>query len=106
MADRTWAAMPTYEFEAKNGDRVERIYPMSSCPERIRVGRRWYRKIISGGIISAGVATIVHQYPRVDRTLPRFKDQGKGLDKKTGFPIVHDRKHERDVCARKNLVRD
>lgn len=41
--------MPTYVFEAKNGDRVEEYFPMSSVPRTIKRASKTYTRIIVCG---------------------------------------------------------
>lgn len=63
-------------------------------------GGRWRR--IPGGTISAGVAAMVHGFPRVSRALPRNMP---GCEKtKDGLPIIRSKQHERELKARHGLV--
>lgn len=77
--------MPTYEFRAKNGEVVERVYPMSTVPRRIRVGGKTFVRQIG-----AGLNAVVREHRHVAYTLPRkwqepwvgqvwdkFDDQGR-----------------------------
>lgn len=58
--------MPTYDFVAKNGERIERVYPMSTVPRRIRVGGKTFVRQIG-----AGLNGIVREHRHVAYSLPR-----------------------------------
>lgn len=38
--------MTTYVYESTQGERVERVYPMGKSPKKLKVGPRWYHRII------------------------------------------------------------
>jgi len=94
--------MPTYVFGHKDGTRVERVYSMAKVPRSIRVkGKRLQRLITPGHIdtfrMNAG-------YPYVSNAQARFLPGCK--TDSIGRPIIESIRHEREVCARNNLVRD
>jgi hypothetical protein len=59
--------MPTYEFRSKDGLVVERVYPMSTVPRRIRIdGKAFTRQI------GAGLNGIVREHRHIAYSLPRL----------------------------------
>ena len=38
--------MPTYCYENRDGDVIERVYPVSRAPKGVKVGSDWYRRIV------------------------------------------------------------
>lgn len=63
--------MPTYEFQADDGEVIERVRPMARAPRIgsvLRVKGKVYRRVASLGVGSAG---IVREYRHVAHSLPR-----------------------------------
>lgn len=95
--------MPTYQFQAKNGDVIEQMHPMSRIPASVKVKGRVFKRIISRGghfFNAEQVAIQAHGYPRVDFTVPKG-DLGAGTSK-SGHAIIKSPTHEREVIARFN----
>lgn len=100
--------MPTYEFIAADGSRLEEIHRMSKVPAKIRRGGKVYKLAAFSSnptAISADqVSTTTHGYPRVDFTVPRG-DLGAGTNA-VGNPIIKSQAHERQIMAKYGMRRD
>lgn len=76
--------MPLYDFRAKNGDTIERFYPIDECPKSIRVKGRRYERIISlrtSIMVEPEWGHVAYQFDEDDA-----KAAGVKLDPQTGSP--------------------
>lgn len=101
--------MPTYEFIADDGEVIEEIHSIKAIPQEIeRNGKRYKVAAFSRGNITsvntAQVESVVHGYNREDVTFPKG-DLGYGVGPH-GNPIIKDRQHEREICAKYGFRRD
>ncbi len=108
--------MPLYDFQSDAGDIIEMAFSMREVPESIEQDGRIYRKIITSLPQLSGLDTARNRgekYPYVSNRLPptidgcktvrtRRKDGTMGRPK----PLIESRKHEREVMARNDLVRE
>jgi len=99
--------MPMYQFENENGEQTEMHYSMSEVPVIGEIvtdgtGAEWRR--VSSFLVDAGMDAVVHGYPYVSRSAPRY---AKGAEcNKKGMPIITSRRHERDFASRHGLTRE
>lgn len=96
--------MPHYDYQAKDGETIERFYEMSKAPARIKVRGKTFAKVISGGVVNGRqISTATWGYPRVSNQLPKWL-AGCKHDKK-GRPIITSQRHERQLTSRHGLVK-
>ena len=84
-----------YEFKAKDGEVIDRQYPMSEAPElgtKIKVEGKVFVRMISTDI------EVVEEFiPYVARSKPKGLP-GCRVDKKSGHSVIENKKQEREIA--------
>lgn len=99
--------MPIYLFKDEDNNDVEHIFTSDETPkigEQVMIDGKLCTRRASFLIDSAGIERKTHKYPYVSRSLCRNSDGCKHT--KTGQPIITSQKHEREVAARHDMVKD
>ena len=109
-AHSQWSGILFYEFQADDGERIDRHYPVSKAPKlgaKIVSGGKVYRRIISTNQ-SVGVAYDFGSYPKVSSTLPQFCDGAEHVESgnQRGKAIIESRQHENNLCRQHGFTRD
>lgn len=65
--------MPTYEFQARDGSKVEEVFPITSCPKRIKRNGKVYVRGIGGGSTFT-CKDYSHRADSLPRWCPGFKE--------------------------------
>lgn len=98
--------MPLYEFRLVGGTEIiEKFFRVAECPDLgtiIEVDGKKYERILSSGLC---ITPDPYQGEREDITFPRGNDLGAGLGPK-GHPIIKNRQHDREICAKYGFTRD
>ena len=99
--------MPMYEFTNNRGEEKEFFFNMSDVPDigstvEDEDGNEWPR--VSSFVVDAGMGAVVHGYPYVSRSGPRYVAGAKCNNQ--GMPIITSRRHEKEFSSRHNLTRD
>ena len=95
-----------YPFKEVGGEEIiERFYSMKEAPElgmEIEHEGRKFQRILTTQLF---LTPDPYQGEREDITFPKGQDLGAGLGPK-GHPIIKNRQHDREICARWGMKRD
>ncbi len=99
--------MATYQFQAEDGEIVEREIPMKDAPDFgtiVTVDGKDYARIISERICVADAMIKMDNigFPRPSRSMGKWTP---GCDHdKDGRPIIESKRHEKGLCERHGYV--
>lgn len=99
--------MPIYLFMDEDKQDVEHFFKSDDVPrvgEQTVIGGALCTRKPSFSVDTAGIARKTHKYPYVSRSLCR---NAKGCKtNRRGQPIIKSQRHEREVAARHDMVKD
>ena len=103
--------MAIYVFQSVDGEQIDRVYPMEKAPtigSLLILDGKEYRRIPSF-LIGTGTIAQHGKYPYLSSALPTTVKGCKMASKRPGGrkkPLIESQKHERDMMARYDLVKD
>jgi hypothetical protein len=95
-----------YEFQAMDGEVIERSFPMINAPRigaKVTRGGKEFFRVISRKVGNA-TAYDHDQYPKVSTTLPQWCDGAEHTDR--GRAIIRSRRHQDELCRQHGYIRD
>jgi len=94
-----------YEFQAEDGETIEREYRMSEAPafgSKIEIGGKVYERVASVPHVNGD--PVKDRYPVVSNSLPRNL---KGYEKDAqGRPIIHNKREHDRIHKECGLIRE